>query len=185
MTAIQSRGFWLLKASSNAAFTISTTTGQHTQCLITHTVKDFLDIQSWFPMGQLAAVASHLSPGYVQEKTSSLSHSAATKSYKEWQSTPQSSLLKTEQTQLSASTQRLLVSPPEHLGVPQSSMSVPDFTSHLTTEILLLNEGLTQLRDYPKQYSAASSTVCCRRLSKCHTTSVYSVFWTAHIQSQN
>lgn len=104
---------------------------------------------------------------------------------KEWQSTPQSSLLKTEQTQFSASIQRLLVSPAEHLGVPQSSMSVPDFTSHLTTEILLLNEGLTQLRDHPKQYSAASSTVCCRRLFKCHTTLVYSVFWTAHIQSQN
>lgn len=118
-------------------------------------------IYNQFAIVQFAAFASHLSPGYLQEKTGSLPHSAIVKGGKALPT--QSSLLKTEQTQLSASTQRLFASPSKHLGVLHPSMSMSDFTSHLTTDILHLKEGLTQLRDYPEQYSAANSTICCRK----------------------
>lgn len=125
MTVIQSRGFWLLSDLSNAAFPIFTTTGQHAQRSITHTQRF-----SWYPIrispGTTCSCCLSSQP-WVPPGKDRLP--APLSCCKGWQSIPQSSLLKTEQTQFSASTQRLFASPSEHLSIPFQYFSVRFYSS--------------------------------------------------------
>lgn len=145
MTFIQSRGFQLFRALSSAAFTISMPLDNTSSVWSPTQLKIFLISNQNFPLDNLQLLPLISALGSSRKRQALCPIQLLQR------------VLKTEETQFSSSTQRLLVSPSDHLGVPHSSRSVPDFTNHLTTEILLLKEGLTQLRDYPQQYSAAKT----------------------------